>query len=160
DFFNKLRIFAWIRELWLWLINGFKRVGQATAETLQNTWQKVNTFLQNQQLKTPALFALAKRMPPRLAIILIYVDWINWNQKHGLSRQVAQTPLEYAQAYRQQLTNATELSDVVTQLTEVFIQARYTKQPLVKAQVQKAQHWSHLLKLSFPSQQDLQGNHP
>jgi len=159
-FFSKLRFFARIRKLWAWLSQSFRRVQQATAETLHGGWEKINEFLQNQQIKTPAFFALAKRMPPRLAVIMIYVDWISWNQKHGLARQVAQTPLEYAHAYRQHLPNADELSESVTQLTEVFIQARYSKQPLLKAQVQEAQRWSRQLKLSASVQQDQQENRP
>jgi hypothetical protein len=156
NFFSNLRISSWFRDFWKWLVEGLKQAHKATVETLQTGLDKIQTFIQRQQIKTPGMLALIKRLPPRLAIILIYVDWINWNQKHGVIRNSAQTPLEYAQTLINNLDEATDVHASVDLLTDVFIQARYSKQPVLKGQVQEAQQLSQQLKLSFQRQQEQQ----
>jgi hypothetical protein len=155
-FLRDLRIPGWLLDLWKWFIQGLKQTHRVTTETIQVGLDKFQSFIKRQQVKTPGLFLFAKRLPPRQAVIVVYVDWIDWNQKHGFKRNTAQTPNEYAQTFRNYLQDPSDLYASVDKLTDLFIHARYSKQPVIKEQVQQAQQLSDLLKKDFPGQRDQQ----
>lgn len=155
ELIREMKIFGWLREFWKWLIQGFKEVRQATSETLGTGLDKIRGFLQKQTLKLPTIMDLVRQLPPRQAVILIYVDWIHWNRRHGITRKIAQTPMEYANTYCKHLPEAVDLLDQVNALTEVFVQARYSRQKILKEQAQAAHNLSKQLKKSFPLSQEL-----
>ena len=159
-FLSNLQFFNWLKDFWKWLTQAFKQVQEATVDTFQSGLEKIQTFLRNQQTKTPAMINLAKRLPARQAVILIYIEWIHWNRKHGLVRLPSQTPMEYAQSYQQFFQDRHDLDDTVKQFTTSFIQARYSRQPVAKKQVIEAQKYAQLLKKSFSGQQDAKESHP
>lgn len=157
--YQNLRVIIWLKSAWSWLVQAVSKAQQATVDGLKTGWEKINTFIQNQQIKVPALMAITQRLQPRQAIILIYIDWIRWNTKQGLVRKIAQTPLEYAQVYHQKLPDGHNLHEPVMKLTDLFIQARYSRQPLIKAQVQEAQQLTQYLKTRFTEQKKMQESH-
>ncbi|MBW6465190.1 MAG: DUF4129 domain-containing protein [Brevefilum sp.] len=147
-----LKVASWMRNFWQWLVRGFKTIQKTAEESFQKGIDSVNTFLRRQKLPLPPFGDLAKFLPPRQAVILVYTDWVQWNQQHGFERKPSQTPLEYAQAYHQRLPEMDDLIEPLKSLTDVFIQARYSRRTIVKAQAKQAQSLSHHLKKSFNPQ--------
>lgn len=152
---SDLKLFALIKEFWHWLIRSLKEAKSASSETIQKGLENFQTFLRNQKRKLPSLIDLAKRLPPRQAVIVIYIDWILWNRQNGFIRKESQTPYEYAQAYAQQMPEIAAQEESLSALTDVFIQARYSRRPILKEQAQQAQNLSKQLKKSFTLKDDL-----
>lgn len=156
SFFNELKIAEWLKDLWQWITAGFQQAKRYAKESIQKGFDRIQSFLQNQQEKLPSLADFAKRMPPRQAVILVYIDWIRWNRRHGLVRVKSQTPKEFAQTYAQHFPNTEDVSESVNRLTETFIQARYSRQDILKDHAHEAQRLSGLIKKNFLLQKDLQ----
>jgi hypothetical protein len=152
SYLRELKIASWVRNFWQWLVHGFKTIQKTAEESLQKGIDSVNTFLRRQKLTLPPIVDLARYLPPRQAVILVYTDWVQWNSQHGFERKPSQTPLEYAQAYHQRLPEMDNLVDSLKSLTDVFIQARYSRRPIAKAQAKQAQSLSHQLKKCFNPQ--------
>lgn len=136
SFLSKLRFGEWLRDFWRWIKTGFKRLGRTTANTLQQGIKAVQTYLQRERTKLNPIAELVRRLPPRQAVILTYINWVRWSQKQGIGRKGSQTPFEYAHVYRQELPEAAEAID---DLTGTFILARYTRHEINKEKVQTAQ---------------------
>lgn len=154
-FINDLKIFTLIKEFWRWIIQGFSEAKNASSETIQKGLEQIQTFLRNQRKKLPKLIDLAKRLPPRQAVILIYADWVHWNHQHGFKRKRSQTPYEYAQAYAERSSETIDQAKTISALTDCFIQARYSRQPILRAQAHQAQILSKQLKKNFSLKDDL-----
>jgi hypothetical protein len=136
DFFKFSRLRAWLRDFWAWIKRGVQQLGQFTSETVREGFQQVRRLLTDRRIKLPALADLVKGISPRQAVILTYLDWIKWNKEHGLSRRESQTPGEYAAAIRARWPG---IDAPLGAFTLRFIQARYTRQPVEKSQVEEAQ---------------------
>jgi hypothetical protein len=156
NLFSEMKLIGWLRDFWRWLIRNLREVSNTAKETLGKGVDKIQGFLKNQQIKLPSLIDVARRLPPRQAVILIYIDWIHWNSRHGFARKTSQTPIEYARAYRQYHSQASQIQDQVNGLTEAFLMARYSRQTIQREQAQAAQAYSKQLKNSLLLQQDLQ----
>jgi hypothetical protein len=152
---SDLKLFALIKEFLHWISRGLKEAKSASSETIQKGLEKFQTFLRTQKRKLPTLIDLAKKLPPRQAVIVIYMDWILWNRHHGFTRKESQTPYEYAQAYLQQLPEMADQDENISELTDVFIQARYSRRQIFQEQAQEAQNLSKHLKKSFRLKDDL-----
>jgi hypothetical protein len=154
-YFRELKIASWVRSFWQWLVRGVQSFQKTAGENLQKGIDSVSTFLRRQKLSLPPIVDLARYLPPRQAVILVYTDWIQWNSQHGFDRKPSQTPLEYAQAFHQHMPEADDLVDPVNSLTEVFIQARYSRRSIIRAQARHAQSISHQLKKNLTVRENL-----
>lgn len=143
---DNIHIADWLRDFWEWIKRGFKIIRQASSETFQKGLDNIQTFLKNRQIKLPSLADIARRLPPRQAVILTYIDWIHWNREHGFDRRKSQTPLEYGHAYTQYLPEADEITH---DFTNTFIKARYAKDTIDKSTAQHAQDLLTALKDTF-----------
>ena len=160
SFFNELKVAEWLKDFWQWITESFQQARSLARETIRKGTERIQAFLHSQQDKLPTLSDLAKRLPPRQSVILVYIDWIRWNRRHGLVRAKAQTPREFAQTYNQHFPNADIVIESVDGLTETFIQARYSRKAILKEHAHEAQRLSSLIKKNFPNQQDLQESQP
>ncbi|MBG0787752.1 MAG: DUF4129 domain-containing protein [Anaerolineaceae bacterium] len=150
SFFEKLKIRLWLSDFWQWIKQGLKKVGAAATETVQKGVQQIRSYFSEREIKLPNLSTLIRHLPPRQALILTYLDWVNWNAKHGLQRKKSQTPYEYAAAIHQQWP---DLDADLTPFTNDFIAARYTRQEIYKAQLEEAQALLSKLKAAILEQQ-------
>jgi hypothetical protein len=135
-FFDQIRIKVWWSDFWKWVIRGFKKISEATAETVQKGFRQVKRFFAEREVKLPKLADLIKRLPPRQAMILTYLEWVRWNKKNGLPRQSSQTPLEYAERLNNKWPG---LKSDLTAFTADFITARYSRQEFDATQLNEAQ---------------------
>jgi hypothetical protein len=149
-FFDQIRLKAWWSDFWKWVKRGFKTVSKATAATVQKGIRQVRRFFAEREVKLPKLADLIKRLPPRQAMILTYLDWVRWNKKNGLPRQSSQTPLEYAETLNKKWPG---LEDDLTAFTQDFITARYSRQDFETAQLDEAQDLLGAMKDFILSQQ-------
>jgi len=133
SFLSKIKFFQWLREARRWIKTGFNKLNHATAETFQKGIQNIQTFFKNRMIKLPSLAELARKLPPRQAVILTYIDWVQWSKTQGLRRKIHQTPIEFAQIYRESFPDAKKEIDSIT---HTFILARYSRQPINKEQAQ------------------------
>jgi hypothetical protein len=154
-YFKELKIASWVRNFWQWLVRGVQIIQKTAAESLQKGIDSVSTFLKQQKLSLPSIVELARYLPPRQAVILVYIDWIQWNSQHGFDRKPSQTPLEYALAFFQRLPEADDLVEPVNSLTDVFIQARYSKRSILRDQARQAQGLSQQLKKNLSMRDNL-----
>lgn len=136
DFFTRLRIKAWLAELWKWLKRGLRKVGEAAQETVRKAVQQARNYFSDREVKLPSLKDIIRHLPPRQALILTYLDWVHWNDKYGLKRRKSQTPIEYAEAIHQRWP---ELDAYLIAFTDDFIAARYTHAAINKEQLEEAQ---------------------
>ena len=155
QFLRSLGIFSLIRELWRLIKRGFKETQSAASETIQTGIHKFQSFLKNQRSKLRLSTRLIKQLPPRKAVIKIYTDWVQWNQKKGITRKISQTPYEYAQSYAHNNPEIADLVDPINALTDIFVQARYSRRPVVETQALKAQEITNQLKKSLAHKRDL-----
>ncbi len=150
---SNIQIADWLRDFWNWIKRGFKTIHTITSETVQKGLDNVRTYFKNRQIKLPSLADIARRLPPRQAVILTYLDWIHWNRDHGFDRRKSQTPLEYEQAFSQYLPEADETAQ---DFTSTFIKARYSRQTIDEANAQQAQILLSSLKDIFQRKQALE----
>ena len=149
-FFDQIQVKAWWKNFWKWVKRGFKKVGQVTTQTVQKGIRSVRQFFADREVKLPKLTDLIKRLPPRQAMILTYLDWVRWNKKNGLPRQSTQTPLEYATTLNRKWPG---LAGSLTQFTANFITARYSRQDFNANQLAEAQDILRAMKNFILAQQ-------
>ncbi len=158
--FTEIKIFQWLRDFFKWLFKGFREFFKATRETIDKGVDRIQTLFSERTLKLPGISDLARRLPHRQAIILIYTDWIKWNSQHGYARNQSQTPSEYARGFSQHIAEPEGMQEQVFVLTSIFTQARYARRAITKEQVQTAQTLSSLLKKHVLILRDLQATEP
>ncbi len=153
-FFEKLKVKSWLSDFWQWIKQGLIKVSEAANETVQKGVQQIRSYFTNRDMKLPNLSALIRHLPPRQALILTYLDWVNWNAKHGLQRKKSQTPYEYADAIHQRWP---EIEADLTPFTNDFIAARYTRQEIDKEQLEAARSLLSKMKAAILEQQSQPG---
>ena len=79
-----------------------------------------------------------KRMDPRQQIIYYYLNILEMSNQKGLSRKPSQTPYQYSQELRQQLPEA---GDELQDLTQTFVEARYSPHNVEAQQAKAASSW-------------------
>ena len=149
-FFARIRLKAWLLDFWKWFKRGLKKMGKAASETVQKGVQQVRKFFTEREVRLPSLKDLIRHLPPRQALILTYLEWVRWNEKHGLKRSKSQTPFEYAEAINRRWP---DLHDYLTPFTEDFIAARYTSQAIDKDRLEEAQSLLAIMKAHIMEQQ-------
>jgi len=158
--FQEVKVLQWIREFFIWVIKGFNEFFKATRDTVEKGVDKIQAFFSERVAKIPRVSELARQLPPRQAVILIYVDWIKWNRQHGYVRNQSQTPTEYAQGFCQYISGSEGVRDQVLAFTDIFTQARYARRVITNEQAQEAHTLSSQLKKSVLVHQDLQATEP
>ncbi len=146
SFFQKFHLKAWLSRFWQWFKNGFQKTGHAIGETIKTGVNQIQTLIKKSTVKFPNIRNLTHRLPPRQALILLYMDWIQWNHKKGLQRAGWHTPNEYA-ALCQAADPA--CGEAIQNLTSLFIKARYTRSPIAPSEVKNAQETLTKLKNHF-----------
>lgn len=115
--------FNWLGRLWRWLMG----IAQSGVDLLPRPGNK-NSPLPSRlaSLITRPRFRLGA-MSAREQIIYYYLSVLRRSEKSGLPRHKSQTPAEFAPKLNQALP---EVGSEISQLTQAFIQARYSLEPL------------------------------
>ncbi len=151
SFLKKISFVKWIKDFLRWIKEGFSNFMRATSTNYKKGVDRIRTYLKDRQIKLSNLTGLIQRKPPREVVINTYWEWIQWNNKAGIIRKKAETPLEYAQTFIK-LNN--EAVDLVNMFTSTFIAARYTNHIIDEAQAQAAEKLSNKLKETLKQLQE------
>ncbi|MDF1519008.1 MAG: DUF4129 domain-containing protein [Brevefilum sp.] len=150
---NNFRLGNWIKDFWKWIMDAFRKLKRTTANSYNTGLNNIKEYIKNRQIRLTKLAGVTRKLPPRQALIMTYLEWILWNQQFGRERRKSETPLEYAQTYNQFFEGSTNL---VNTFTNIFIDARYSKHPINEAQVQEAKRLLTKLKEAFEQNKENQ----
>lgn len=150
-FFKDIHLSQAIRNFIRLFQEGWIRLKRTAEETFQKGMNSFPGLKRSKKIRIPALTDIIRRVPPRQAVILVYIDWLHWSRSHGLKRKESQTPLEFAYASNYQFPENTEAIDA---LTQIFITARYSRTAIKKTDVHQAQELFENIKKTFIYNQD------
>ncbi|MCB8942148.1 MAG: DUF4129 domain-containing protein [Ardenticatenaceae bacterium] len=111
---------GWLHQWWYGLAAQVAR-WQQPATTTANGSERKRPF------RLPFRFLRLNNLSPRQQITYFYLSTVRRASERGIPRQPHETPLEYAHSLREELPQ--ETADV-THLTDAFLQARYSLQPV------------------------------
>jgi hypothetical protein len=128
----------WWDSLWQSLSQQMTATRQAIqARRKRNLAQKGRTLPQ-----APWRFIRLNALSPRDQLRYFYLSTVERASQRGVDRQESETPLEYARDLKE---NWPDAEDDVEKLTEAFLQARYSPQPIAAEEVHPIKaYWKRL----------------
>ncbi len=123
SFWQRLR--RWLQTAWRGAGHQVRDLGQAVRSRLQRAPKE-------EQSKPPWRFIRLNALSPREQIRYFYLSTVKRAADKGVSRQQAETPLEFARDLKESWPEAEEDVDV---LTDAFLEARYGRSPIDKEDV-------------------------
>ncbi|MCP5094263.1 MAG: DUF4129 domain-containing protein [Chloroflexi bacterium] len=128
-----------LKTAWAQLKAWFKQAWQGITVQVTELRQSVQDRLRVERKedggeggKRPFRFIRVNALPPREQIRYFYLSIVRRATEKGIERRQNETPLEYAQDLKEEFPDA-ELD--VEALTDAFLKARYSPQPIVKDDV-------------------------
>lgn len=122
---GRLPGWRWVARLRLWLRGAIKTAGDGLSQLVNASLDRLRAG-RGSGIR-PAEWMSLRRLDARQRIRFFYLALIRRGGERGLARGPAQTPLEYAATLERALPEAD--SDIAA-LTEEFIKARYSRQPV------------------------------
>ena len=133
--FQRLRGLLWLRKAWHRLRTLLRGLNAQLAAVIEAQRERAR------QAVAARWFGL-RRLPPRQQVQFFYLAMIRRGQQHGIERQPAQTPYEYAQTLQNSLP---EIDQDVSGLTDSFIEARYSRHDITTEKVSRVrQYWERI----------------
>jgi hypothetical protein len=126
-----------------WLINRFVKIQVSLKKTLKIGQPRVsaNNFDGHSQIA----FSPLRRLNTRQKIIFFYLALVRRGDENGLPRHPSQTPYEYASKLEASLP---EVEKELSTLTNAFVDARYSSQPVEPDQVNLVKNtWDRIRKV-------------
>lgn len=174
---KRIALFKKLENLWSWFTGRWRMTNRIVQDKLQQGWQTFLARLQNEaQVQIPARLNL-RRLSDREKVFFYYLAMLKRGAEKGPARQPWQTPYEYLQdletryqldgsflqetginqgeanvAQTEELTEASIMADSellhdARELTEYFMQARYSLQPVTRQDASLVkQIWDRLRK--------------
>jgi len=123
---EKFKMFRFLARLWniLWesIVGAAGEAGEATRDAFQRLF--------SQRGSGPPLLNRLLRLggsSPRERVRALYLSTLNRAAGQGIGRKRAQTPYEYEVTLERSIPTA---EDDIDQLTEAFVEARYSRHPI------------------------------
>jgi len=85
---------------------------------------------------------------PRERVMYQYLSILRRAKRSGLPRRAPETPREYGTVLKPNLADA---QPEVDSITTAFVEARYSRHPVIPAQVSEAREWSQRIKTALRS---------
>jgi len=128
--------FGWLsrimKSIWSWLVRANAQVSSAISAGIKRVLQSNARRL---SVKLPR-FLNFKQMTPRQQVVFYYLQLVERSKRSGLSRKPYQTPNQFSADLE---TMVPDVQEDVENLTETFIEARYTRHPIEKSHTTTAQ---------------------
>lgn len=121
-------VVAWLREVWQRLTGRLRTAGRdmrarlRVPDTIRSSSTNVNI--------SPPRFLRLGALSPREQIRYYYLALVRRAAERGVGRRDSETPLEYAQDLKEAWPEA---EGDLEELTQAFLEARYSPQPIEKA---------------------------
>jgi hypothetical protein len=144
-FLRSLPAWQWFQQAWQRLLGQFRTVRRGVKTVVQAGWKKLHAFRITPLSTTGWRFLNPYRFTPRQQVIFFYLALIRRGKEAGLPRHPSQTPYEYARFIEPGLIEQTE---AVTDMTEGFLDARYSHHEVTPEQANRAkQAWDRVRKV-------------
>jgi len=139
--FQRLRGLAWLRNVWHQLRTLLRGLNAQIAAVIEAQRARARQAAAARSPRAARWFGL-RRLSPRQQVQFFYLAMVRRGQQHGIARQPAQTPYEYAQTLQNSLP---EIDRDVTGLTDSFIEARYSRHDITTEKVGRVrQYWERI----------------
>jgi Domain of unknown function (DUF4129) len=144
NFFANLGIGAKLSSFWNWLKHRLHRINQGVSNMVSSGLERIRSLRVKSPVSINPLDFIARNLPARHRVLLIYLAMIRFNNRFGIQRRKSQTPYEYAQMLLGQTPTIKENLDVIT---GSFIEARYTRHIITNDQANTTQTaWENMQK--------------
>ncbi len=139
---RNLRGWGWLAQLLAGLQNVFRHIKNTLSSLLESSFENVSQLLPGQNRDG---FMNLRKLTPRQQVYFFYLAFVRRANEKGLPRSRAQTPSEYAATLQNNLPSAAE---DIHALTEAFIRARYSRQPVETEDSQRVESiWQRIRKM-------------
>jgi hypothetical protein len=139
DLFTELRRFRplrWLFTAWSRLKASFKNANKSAVAFIQNSLKRLRSLGSEPARSGDWDFINPRRLSPRQKVIFYYLAMVKRAREAGLPRQEDQTPYEYA---RTLITGLEEGKEDVGEMTESFIEARYSRHDIPAKAARRAE---------------------
>lgn len=134
---KKIRVWAALTEFWQWLTGNFGRLKTNLEQIVAAGRKRLRRAPAGNWLESG--FLNLRRLDPRQKVYFYYQALLRRSGESGLPRSLSQTPSEFATHLEHALPEAEPEIDA---LTEAFIAARYTRQPVETEQANRVKgYW-------------------
>jgi hypothetical protein len=128
----------WLKQMWA----GVSKQAAELRQVIQERWQVARKEDEEDGGKRPFRFIRVNALPPREQIRYFYLSTVRRASEKGIERKQSETPLEFAHDLKEELPDA-EMD--VEALTDAFLKARYSPQPIEKEDVNPVKRrWKQL----------------
>lgn len=143
QFLRKFKLGKWLTNFSQLLINFFKNVKKFASISIAKGTKIVQNYYTHAKAQTIDIPRLFSHLPPRLGIIMLYLDLRRWLDKHQYPMKSSLTPNEFA-IHLSALNPVT--SEEVQMIASCFTEARYTKHQITKTDYKQTQEAINQLK--------------
>jgi hypothetical protein len=124
---RRSRITNWLLLAWQWLYRNVEKTGEGISRALAEGWKSIASRWEGKRILSTPNWISVRLLEPRRRIYFFYLAMVRRSAEQGLPRSPSQTPAEYAAKLQNALPTA---GQDIESITEAFIQARYSRQPV------------------------------
>jgi hypothetical protein len=124
-----------IFQVWQWLVTRSQKIKGSAQYLVTEGIKRLRRRLESSHPLEDSLLAISNRLPPRQRVLLLYLAMVSWNERSGIRRNKTHTPYEYARSLKQFIP---QQGDQIDDITQTFMEARYTRHPLADSQAEQA----------------------
>jgi len=148
QFLKKITIVKWLKNMSNLFIIFFKKVKKFASTSINNGTAILKRFITYGRTQVTELPHLFPHLPPRLGIIMSYLDLQSWLDNHNYLIKKSLTPNEFAN-YISSLVAVSP--DLVRKIAANFVEARYTTHTITKDDYKQTGEAIELLKTNLLS---------
>jgi len=145
---KKITIVKWLKNIRHMFIEFFKKVKKIASTSINKGTTILKSFITHAKTQVIELPHLFSYLPPRLGIIMSYLDLRSWLDKHNLPVKNSLTPNEFANYISSMVAVS---PDVVRRIAAYFVEARYTTHRITKDDYKQTREAIDLLKVNLLS---------
>lgn len=152
---RRLPIYTALGRFWRWLSSWFTGVRHGVGAAFVARWERLRLARQAVSFPRRSGYLSLRRLSPHQRVMFYYLALVRRGGEAGLARQPSQTPYQYARRLSQNLAAllsepqaASQAEEDIADLTQSFVQARYSLHPITPQQVGLVQGcWERLRRL-------------
>jgi hypothetical protein len=133
--FGNFPLVRWFGQAWKFLSDWFRGANRQLSAVVR---RGIKRFNQQRAAATPQIFRRffnLSRLSPRDKIIHYYLSLIQLGNERGIDRRPSQTPYQYENRLKDSIP---EIDQELHNLTDTFIEARYSRHPLEEPNAEQA----------------------
>ena len=133
-----------LKSIWTWL----KRTSSQITASISSGWKRIFPSVTQSLGRNMGQFFNFRQLSPRQQVIFYYLKLVERSKKTGVNRKPYQTPNQFAYDLEKVVP---EVQNEVDDLTETFVEARYSLHPVSAEQTTAVQRlWRKIIKSLKP----------